>query len=47
MNAVKHDKKMDAGSIRFILLGRIGQAYIETSVTEKELEVLGIKHAGE
>lgn len=38
LNAVKHDKKMDAGSIRFILLGRIGQAYIETSVTEKELE---------
>lgn len=31
------DKKMDSGVIRFILLRQIGQAYVDKTVTEKEM----------
>lgn len=34
----KLDKKMDAGKIKFILLKEIGTAYIDTTVTDKELK---------
>lgn len=36
--ATKNDKKMEAGVIRFILLDGIGHAYIDTTVTEAEME---------
>ncbi len=36
--ATKNDKKMEAGVIRFILLNGIGHAYIDTTVTEAEME---------
>ncbi|WFR54742.1 3-dehydroquinate synthase [Anaerocolumna sp. AGMB13025] len=32
-----HDKKMDAGQIKFILLDEIGKAYMDTTVTETEM----------
>lgn len=35
----KHDKKMDGAAIRFILLRRIGEAFIDTAVTEEEMRV--------
>ena len=37
LNAASHDKKMDSGVIRFILLERIGKAYIDRSVTGQEM----------
>lgn len=37
LEAVKHDKKMDAGKIRFILLKKIGDAYIDTDVSQEEM----------
>lgn len=37
LNTVKHDKKMDAGKLKFILLSRVGRAYIEENVTDDEL----------
>lgn len=33
----KNDKKMDAGKIKFILLGKIGTAYIDKTVTDDEM----------
>lgn len=33
----KSDKKMDAGSIRFVLLRQTGEAFVDPSVTEEEL----------
>lgn len=33
----KSDKKMDAGKIRFILLHEIGNAYVDTTVSDEEL----------
>jgi 3-dehydroquinate synthase len=33
----KSDKKMDAGKIRFILLKSVGEAYIDTTVSDKEM----------
>jgi len=38
MDAVKHDKKMDAGILKFILLDSIGHAYVDRTVTAKEME---------
>lgn len=38
LNAVKHDKKMEQGSIKFILLKNIGQAYIDKSVTDCQMK---------
>jgi len=32
-----HDKKMESGKIRFILLGKIGEAYVDDTVTENEM----------
>lgn len=37
LNATKSDKKMENGSIRFILLKKLGQACIDTTVTDEEL----------
>ena len=34
----KNDKKMDGDRIRFILLKNIGEAYIDTTVTEEEMK---------
>lgn len=36
--ATKNDKKMDGGIIKFILLEKIGSAYIDRTVTEEEME---------
>ena len=33
----KHDKKMDAGKIKFVLLSRIGEAYVTKDVTDDEI----------
>ena len=37
LRTTKSDKKMDAGSIRFILLKSVGEAFIDRTVTEEEL----------
>ena len=37
LRTTKSDKKMDAGSIRFILLRQTGDAFVDQSVTEEEL----------
>ena len=36
--ATKNDKKMEAGVIKFILLDKIGHAYIDRTVTEEEMK---------
>ncbi len=38
VNTTKSDKKMDAGKIKFILLKKIGEAYIDTTVTDEEIK---------
>lgn len=38
IDATKNDKKMEAGVIKFILLDRVGHAYIDRTVTEEEME---------
>ncbi len=48
VDAVKKDKKMDAGKIRFVLLKKLGRACLDTSVTEQEmLEALRLLNADE
>lgn len=37
LEAVKHDKKMDAGKIRFILLKALGDAFVDTTVSREEM----------
>lgn len=37
VDATKNDKKMDSGTIKFILLNRVGQAYVDRSVTDEEM----------
>ena len=37
LSATKHDKKMDAGKIKFVLLSRIGEAYVTKDVTDDEI----------
>lgn len=37
LSLTKLDKKMDKGSIRFILLEKVGKAVIDTSVTDEEM----------
>ena len=37
IEAARHDKKMDAGEFRFILLTKIGHAKIVSDVTENEM----------
>lgn len=36
--ATKNDKKMEAGVIKFVLLDRVGHAYIDRTVTKDEME---------
>ncbi|SFA71703.1 3-dehydroquinate synthase [Acetitomaculum ruminis DSM 5522] len=38
IEATKHDKKMDSGQIRFILLKKIGDAYVDDTVNNSEME---------
>lgn len=38
IETTKSDKKMDAGTIRFVLLKEMGNAVIDTTVTEKEMK---------
>ena len=38
LDAAKHDKKMDSGVIKFILLHSIGEAYIDRTVTAEEMK---------
>ncbi len=48
VDAVKKDKKMDAGKIRFVLLKKLGRACVDTTVTEQEmLEALRLLNADE
>lgn len=35
--ATKNDKKMDSGRIKFILLHRVGEAFIDRTVTDEEM----------
>lgn len=37
IQATKHDKKMEQGLIKFILLSEIGNAYVDRTVTEEEM----------
>ncbi len=37
VKATKKDKKMNAGKVRFILLKKIGKAYIDQTVTDEEM----------
>lgn len=37
LDAVRHDKKMDQGQIRYILLHELGDAYIDRTVTDAEI----------
>ncbi len=41
LETTKSDKKMEAGRIKFVLLKKIGEAFVDKSVTEEEL-LLGI-----
>lgn len=36
--ATKNDKKMEAGVIKFILLDRLGHAYVGPTVTDEEMK---------
>ena len=36
--ATKSDKKMDSGSVKFILLKKIGEAYADCTLTEQEIQ---------
>ena len=37
IRATKNDKKMDGGTVKFILLERVGDAYVDRTVTEEEM----------
>lgn len=37
LNYTKSDKKMDGGKVKFILLKKIGKAFIDTTVTDEEI----------
>lgn len=39
IKVTKSDKKMDAGRIRFILLQEIGKGFVDTGVTEEEMDL--------
>lgn len=39
IRATKNDKKMDGGTVKFILLERIGDAYVDRTVTEEEMRL--------
>lgn len=38
MEAVLHDKKMDSGVIKFILINKIGNAVIDTTITQEDMK---------
>lgn len=38
IKTTKNDKKMSAGKIKFILLKKIGEAYVDMSVTDEDME---------
>lgn len=38
MEAIRHDKKMEAGKVKFILLKQPGEAFIDRSVSSQEME---------
>lgn len=38
MEAIRHDKKMEAGKVKFILLHEIGNAFVDRSVSMEEME---------
>lgn len=42
---ILNDKKMDSGKIKFILLNRVGEAYIEKNLTKEQI-ASGIEFAG-
>lgn len=49
LSIVKHDKKMFAGQIKFILLKELGNAFIDSAVTEEELTkafsfIMGVRY---
>ena len=35
--AIRIDKKMDSGTIRFVLLEEVGKAYLDRTVTDDEM----------
>ena len=37
LTITKSDKKMDQGSVKFVLLKKIGKAFIDTTVTDEEI----------
>ncbi|MDO4343467.1 MAG: 3-dehydroquinate synthase [Eubacteriales bacterium] len=37
LSITKSDKKMDGGAVKFVLLKKIGKAYIDTTVTDEEI----------
>ncbi len=37
LSLTKSDKKMDAGQIKFVLLKRVGKAFVDRTVTDKEI----------
>lgn len=37
VEATRHDKKMDSGAIKFILLRAVGDAFVDRTVTEEEM----------
>lgn len=37
LSITKSDKKMDQGTVKFVLLKKIGRAYIDTTVTDEEI----------
>ncbi len=39
IQATKNDKKMDGGQVKFVLLERIGDAYVDRTVTEEEMRL--------
>lgn len=43
IRTTKNDKKMDSGSIRFVLLHKVGEAYIDPAVTDEEM-AHGLSH---
>ena len=38
IKATKNDKKMKAGRIKFVLLNKIGEAYIDSNVSDQDME---------
>ncbi len=47
IEATKNDKKMESGTVKFILLNGIGEAYIDRTVTEDEMREALARMAGD